>query len=1421
MVCGVPRLPMDKRRIVDVGLDIGSTTIKAVALDGEGRVVFGRYERHAAKVAEKTIGMLTELRSEIGADALVRLTLTGSIGLGVAERMDIGFVQEVVCATNYMRLHYPRVPTLIDIGGEDAKVVFYREGQSPDLRMNGNCAGGTGAFIDQMAILLDVSIDELNELALRAERIYPIASRCGVFCKTDIQNLVAKNASRPDIAASIFHAVAVQTVSTLSHGQDIVGPVLLCGGPLTFIPALRHAFANYLHMDEERDLVVPERSNLIPAHGAAIAGQRSHREAQGIDALIETFRRGNTSTYTGSKQLKALFVSEEEWKQWQAEKNKNRLEEGELKAGVQRAVLGIDSGSTTTKIVVLDEDGRLLYSFYDSNKGNPIDAVARGLDLLKEECSKRGTDLRFVGSCSTGYGEDLIRTAFGLGAGVIETIAHFLAARHISPNVSFILDIGGQDMKAIFIEDGVINHIEINEACSSGCGTFIETFAKSMNYSVPDFAREACLGSLPCDLGTRCTVFMNSKVKQVLREGATIGDIASGLSYSVINNCLHKVLKIKNSRELGDEIVVQGGTMHNDAVVRALELLTQKTVSRSNKPELMGAYGCALYSMREARTEETGLEQLLRSATFETRTLQCRGCENNCLVNRYKFRSGRVFYSGNKCEKVFNNQAQGSEAGVNMYEYKLHKLFDRPNPEGLPEGALNIGIPRVLNMFEEYPFWHRLLTEAGLRVTLSDPSTYKEYERGVKWVMSDNICFPAKLVHSHILNLQEKGVDRILLPYVVFEAQEETQNSFNCPIVSGYSDVVRNTMSLSCPLDSPPISFKDEWALRKQLFAYLRGLGVGRNRISHAIDAALEEYRQFVDEMAEANLRLYDEGRKAGKLTILLAGRPYHADPLVQHKLAEMVCSMGVNCLTADVVRNQDVSIEDVHFISQWSFPGHVFKAAKWVAEQGKDVQFLELTSFGCGPDAFMLDEIYTLLHRHGKALTQLKIDDVCNVGSLRLRVRSVVDSIKLSLSGQKERGAPLPFETTPIFSEEERMRRNKIIVPYFTDFITPLIPSFMQLAGYDADVLPLSDTQAGDYGLSYANNEICYPATLIVGDIIKAFDTGLYDPDTTTALITQTGGQCRASNYISLIKKALVEAGYPQVPVISFSMSKNLQNNQPGFQLNWRKLMPIAITTILYSDAIAKMYFAAAPRENVPGAAQKLRDKYLNLGRGPVVRNNSKGLLEYLQMAAQDFDKIVVDKECRRVGIVGEIYLKFNSYAQRGITQWLVDNGLEVEPPVLLDFFLQSFVNQRVKHQTKLEHTRMPQWLLTTLYRIIESRIKATNKACRAFRYYRPFDNIYELADNAKDIVSLTAQFGEGWLLPGEVATFARHGISHVISLQPFGCIANHIISKGIEKRLRQLYPHLNFLSLDFDSGVSDVNIANRLLLFANDILE
>ena len=1399
--------------MVKIGIDIGSTTAKVVAVGEDGSVLFSRYERHNANAREVVARVLGELQAALG-DMDVCARLTGSVGMGFSEKYGYPFVQEVVAATKAVQKSYPETSSMIDIGGEDAKVVFFRDGRAADLRMNGNCAGGTGAFIDQMAVLLGVSVGELDGLAARAAQVYPIASRCGVFCKTDIQNLVAKNADKADIAASILHAVAVQTVVTLAHGCEITPPVLVCGGPLTFIPSLRKAFKDYLSL-ADGDIILPEHGTLLPALGAALAdvdGEKPRR----LSDMAALFGKADATAKASAGTLCPIFTDEDEYRAWLGRMSRHHVETAEIGPGPQDVLLGIDSGSTTTKLIVTDTSSRILYSYYTPNKGNPIEAVEEGLKRLLATAAARGASLNVTGSCSTGYGEDLIKAAFQLGGGIVETIAHYMAAHYLDPAVSFILDIGGQDMKAIFVDNGVIDRIEINEACSSGCGSFIETFAKTLGYTAHEFAEAACRAASPCDLGTRCTVFMNSKVKQALREGATVSDIAAGLAYSVVKNCLYKVLKLRDVSQLGDHIVVQGGTMRNDAIVRALELQTETEVTRCDIPELMGAYGCALYA-ESRRHAAVPLGDMLEKARYTSKPLHCKGCDNQCLVVRYEFGNGQKYYSGNRCERVFTNGgADKPRKGINAYQYKNALLFDRDGFAGQPR--LTIGVPRVLNMYEDYPFWHTLFTACGIRVCLSSHSNYQDYEHSACMVMSDNICFPAKLVHSHIQDLTDKRVDRIFMPFVVYERQGSEQNSYNCPIVTGYAEVIKSVQAGDIPIDSPTISFKDKSLLLKQCKAYLGKLGVPDSTVNKAFSLAVSAQDAYVYDIISYNERVCRKAREQGALAILLAGRPYHADMLIQHKVSDMLADMGIYVVTDDIVRNKRVAVSDAHYLSQWAYPNRILEAAKWSAGQ-KGMEFVEMTSFGCGPDAFLVDEVRDILMRHGKVLTLLKLDDINNIGSMKLRVRSLIESLKLASKAGVKPSAVSGFKTTPTF--DDACRGRKILVPYFTPFISPLIPAIMKIAGYDVDNLPLSDTESCEWGLKFANNEVCYPATLIVGDIIKAFESGKYDPKNTAVAMTQTGGQCRASSYLSLIKKALVDAGYADVPVIAFSFGSAIKNEQPGFRINWLKLMPIALYSVLYSDCIAKFYYAAAAREKQPGQAAKLRDMYLQAGEKLILEGRHDDLVSYLTMAANEFNRICKDIRLPKVCVVGEIFLKFNPFAQKNVTDWLMSNGVEIVPPLLLDFFMQSFVNKRVDEEKHLSRKTMASFIYGMVYKRIMKYVARVNKAAAAFRYFTPFNDIFKEADEARKVITLSAQFGEGWLLPAEIMSCARQGVSNVVSLQPFGCIANHIVSKGIEKRIKRFFPDMNILSLDFDSGVSDVNITNRLLLFIDNLKE
>lgn len=1393
-----------------IGIDVGSTTAKMVILDTNDTLVFSRYERHNTHPGSLLATFFEEAQRTLG-DIEASAIVTGSIGMGFAEKLQVPFMQEVSAATQYTRYRYPKASALIDIGGEDAKIVFFDQ-HSTDLRMNGNCAGGTGAFIDQMAVLLGVETEQLDTLAHEAKHIHPIAARCGVFSKTDIQNLMSRNVPKEDITASIFHAVAVQTIVTLARGHNIVAPILLCGGPLTFIPSLRKAFADYLHL-KESDFILPPNGNLLPALGCAISVEG--KGARSLSAWKLLMEQPSLSWHKESS-LPQLFESESAHEAWNKAKSCYEIPHKELQGGVQDAVIGIDSGSTTTKMVVTDLQGNILYTYYAPNNGNPVDAASKAFVALQEYCTARDTQLEVHGTCSTGYGEELIKAAFGLHTSIIETIAHYKAARRLIPDVSFILDIGGQDMKAIFVEKNAITRMELNEACSSGCGSFIETFARTLGYSVADFAHMACTAPAPCDLGTRCTVFMNSKVKQVLREGASIADIAAGLSYSVIKNCLYKVLKIKDSRELGKHIVVQGGTLRNDAIVRAFERLTDTDVARSNHPELMGAYGCALTAIEKQHAAQ-GLHNYLDNAGFTTRLMQCKGCENHCTVCRYTFDNGNTYYSGNKCETIFSNKGHDAVKGENIYDIKYRLLFDNrhSSPSHQP-GLPKIGIPRALNMYEDYPFWHTLFTACGIEVILSDASTFSKYEEALPTVMSDNICFPAKLAHSHIRNLIEKGVDRIFMPYVVYERKDDTRtsNAYNCPIVSGYSDVIRNAMSPDVPIDSPAITFADDTLLARQCIDYLLHLGISRDTAHKAFIEAQKAQKEYTTQIQQEARRIFDTSRRNHRITIVLAGRPYHTDPLIQHKISGMIAELGANVISDDIVRgDNDTPIGESYLVQQWSYINRILKAAAWTAQQGDDVHFVQITSFGCGPDAFLLDETRDILHRHGKPFTLLKVDDVNNIGSLKLRMRSLIES----LHTDHNTASPTPFVAMPVFKKSDK--RKKILAPYFSEYITPLLHPLFELAGYDVEILPIDNLESAETGLKYANNEVCYPATLVTGSLIKALQSGRYDINNTAVAITQTGGQCRATNYVSLIKRALVSAGFANTPVVTLGVHGNIYNEQEGFNIPWARITPIALASVLFADTLSRFYHATVVREKAPGIAAQLRDHYLQAATTPIRANQPDKLLHLIAEAATDFDNACLNSERPKVGIVGEIFLKFNAFSHQHIPEFLTEQGIEVVPPALLPLFTQSFVNIETNRRLLLKNSRIPTFAIQLLYKYVARQIKRFNRAASAFRYYIPFDNIYEDAERSHEIVSEAAQFGEGWLLPGEVASFASNGINNVISLQPFGCIANHILSKGIEKRIHALYPRLNFLSLDFDGGVSNVNVVNRLWLFINNI--
>ncbi|GHT48683.1 2-hydroxyglutaryl-CoA dehydratase [Bacteroidia bacterium] len=1422
--------------IYRIGIDIGSTTFKIIILDENSEVIYRLYRRHKANVSKV---MTEELHTIVQKfpDRQFTVGITGSAGMGITERIGIPFTQEVVAAIEVIKKEHPNTHTMIDLGGEDAKMVFFENGKQPDIRMNGSCAGGTGAFIDQMADLMHISVEELGKKALEYEKIYPVASRCGVFAKTDVQNLIARNVPVADVAMSILYTVALQSITALSRGCTVAPEIVCVGGPLTFLPALRKAFAQILNFDE-KEFAPPENSEFFPAWGTALY----HPEQQVVKDIPELIGQlATANTQVRKDTLPPLFESETAYAEWQKNRNIKHLKRVELQQGQSlNCFLGIDSGSTTTKILIMDEHTNIVFNYYAGNEGNPLKKVVEGLTQFYKEAQEKNVTFRFISSAATGYGEDLIKSALNLDYGIVETMAHLSGAQYVDPDVSFVLDIGGQDMKSIFTRQGVISNIELNEACSSGCGSFLQNFAANLNMQIAEFTRAACLARYPSDLGTRCTVFMNSKVKQSLRENAAPGDIAAGLAYSVVKNCLFKVLKINNLNALGDHIVVQGGTFRNDAVYRALELLSGKSVSSTDYPELMGALGAALYAqrmhtLRPKQTQFTGTEALPNPATINTKELQCQGCTNKCTVLRFQFANGNTCYAGNKCEKVFYNKSTAPAKGYNAFDMKNEVLFSGTqmtqieqihadkicvNPSNLRLLRADIiGIPRVLNMFENYPFWNKLLTECGFGVVLSPESTTPLYQKGVGGVMSENICFPAKLVHGHILSLVEQKVSRIFYPIVAKDAKElqHSVNSFNCPVVSGYPDVIRSSMDpaerFGIPFDKPVVSFQDDETLKAGCWKYLTSLGVSQTMFNAAFDKAIQERDAKKTQIQETQKALLDKYIDNNELVFIVAGRPYHTDPLIHQKVGQILSDLGAQVLTDDVFRSSDTTgFTQLNLVSQWSYPNRAVQAALAVAKLPKNVQYIQLNSFGCGPDSFLMNEIGAVLKQTGKNHTVLRIDEIASPGSVRLRLRSLIESLHAA-EGLHLKPAPADYtgyERT--FTKEDR--KKIILAPWFTDFLSPFIPALASLLGYHFVNLPKTTKESADNGLKYGHNEVCYPLTLILGDVITGLQSGKYDLDNVVVTITQTGGQCRATNYLSQIKAGMSSAGFSHIPVVALATGTVYQNDQKEFKFPLIKIANIFIYTLLYSDALQQMYNSTIVKEQHKGDTQKTFDHYVELGEAIVRKNKSAQLMKLLKQAVAAFNAIPVNnKELTKVGLIGEIYVKYNNYGQAYISEWMRSKDMEVVTPPVLDFFIQFFVNADVNDKSGVKPIGRLQRLLTPqIWNYLHRRMNKMEAILKDFRYYTSPVSIYTKAEYAAEIIDLSNQFGEGWMIAAEVACYARHNINRVVCVQPFGCIANHIVAKGIEKRIKKFYPEMNLLYLDVDGGMADVNLQNRL---------
>lgn len=1392
-----------------LGIDIGSTTVKLVVIDEKENIKYSRYERHLSNVFEKVNELIKDMYEEMG-DIDLKTVITGSGGLALAKLINIKFEQEVISCSKAVEELIPDTEVAIELGGEDAKITFY--GATVEQRMNGTCAGGTGAFIDQMAILLNTDAMGLNEAAKQYKIIYPIAARCGVFAKTDIQPLINEGASIPDLAASIFQAVVNQTISGLACGHVIKGNVAFLGGPLSFLSELRKAFVDTLKL-KENEIIFPEDSKYFVAIGAAMLANTQPEFK--LSELVKRMKEADRTSMSETKHVEPLFNDEEEYDEFISRHNRDKISRKDIKKVKGKVFLGIDAGSTTTKAALIDEDRNLLYSFYRSNQGNPVEAVK---SMLYELYDQLPDEAIIANTAVTGYGESLIKAAFKADFGEIETMAHYKAAEEFLPGVDFILDIGGQDMKCMKIKDGAIYNIMLNEACSSGCGSFLETYAKSVNLDTYAFAKEALFADNPVDLGTRCTVFMNSKVKQAQKEGASIGDISAGLSYSVIKNALYKVIKLRNTEDTGKKIVVQGGTFMNDAVLRSIEQIIEKNVVRPDIAGLMGAYGCALIA-QEHYVEGTRSTILNRNDLdyfhMEHSNGRCRQCENQCILTINKFSDGTKFITGNRCEKGAGG-AMYSKQVPNLYDYKLRRLFDYKPLDDIQATRGTVAIPRVLNMYEDYPFWFTLFTELKFKVELSPASTKAIYNLGIDSISSDTACYPAKLVHGHIKWLVDKGHKFIFYPSLNYEENEDptSPNHYNCPIVATYPEVIANNMDELLEENDvnflhPFLPFDNDTRLSKELDRAFENFHIRKDEIIRAVASARKEHHRFKNDMKKQGEYAIKYARDHNKKIIVLAGRPYHLDPEINHGIDKMINSFDLVVVTEDSVASMVELARPMRVLDQWMYHSRLYKAATFAGKHD-DIELIQLNSFGCGLDAVTTDQVEEICNKNNKLYTVLKIDEVSNLGAAKIRVRS----LKAAMEEREKNDIKVTPDNSPskriVFTKEMR-KDYTILIPQMSPIHFNYMKEVISFCGYNAELLPPVDKNSVEEGLRYINNDACYPTIVTLGQIISALKSGKYDLDKTAVFMSQTGGGCRASNYVSLLRKALKDMDMEQIPVISFN-AVGLEKN-PGFKITPKMAFMLAVACV-YGDLIMRVLYATRPYEKIPGTCEKLLKKW----HGPIIENilhfRRKRYIKNIKEIVSDFDNVERTGEAKpKVGVVGEILVKYHPNANNDIVGTIEAEGGEAVVLDLIDFFLYGFESEKFNY----EHLS-GSWKVMKINEIAKNLVEMlrqpVRKPLRESKYFTEPDRIEKTADTAAEILSIGNQCGEGWLLTGEMAELIKSGVENIVCLQPFACLPNHVTGKGMMKALRKKYPKANIAAIDFDPGASDVNQLNRIKL-------
>ncbi len=1395
-----------------LGIDVGSTTVKIAALDENNKLIYQKYMRHYSDLYTSVEAVLLDALESLG-DAKIKVACTGSGGLGVSQKLSIPFVQEVIAAAKTVRTFIPQTDVAIELGGEDAKITYFSG--TVEQRMNGTCAGGTGAFIDQMATLMGTDAAGINTLAEKHKVIYPIAARCGVFAKSDIQPLLNEGASREDISASIFQAVVNQTIGGLACGRPIRGNVAYLGGPLSFMPELRKLFSKTLHLEPEQ-IFEPKNAKMYVAMGCAMMASGETTSLEILHKKWQHEKQFGEQSFS-LQSLDVLFEDEEDYAEFKERHDKATVIRGNLSEYQGNCFLGIDAGSTTTKLVLLGESGEILTDYYSQNKGNPLKVMTGFLKDLYKSLPSTAT---IAYSCVTGYGEALIQSAFGVDVGEVETVAHFTAASYFDPEVEFLLDIGGQDMKCITIKDGIINQVILNEACSSGCGSFIESLSKSMELEVHEFAQKALFSKNPMDLGTRCTVFMNSRIKQVQKEGANVSDISAGLSYSVIKNALYKVIKLRNPETLGGHIVVQGGTFLNDAVLRATEKITGREVVRPQIAGLMGAFGAALIARENYDISKTTTlcdTKSLDEFTVKKTNTRCKGCENSCLLTINTFNNGHRHLSGNKCEKGAGVANINKFNLPNLFGFKNSLLFNYTSLDENDAPRGTVGIPRGLNMFENYPLWHTFFTELGYSVVLSAQSSKTVYEKGLESIPSESECYPAKLMHGHIMDLIEKQVDFIFYPCIPYDAKEydTVDNHYNCPIVASYAENIKNNMEPirdgTMPFMRPFLTLHDTKVLSSQLAEAFNPKGISKKEIRHAVkkaEAELIKFRKAIKNEGERVLAEIKSGKYPG---IVLAGRPYHVDHEIHHGIPSIINQLGFAVLTEDSISHLDTDYKRLRILDQWVYHSRLYAAANVVGETD-NLELVQLNSFGCGLDAITTDQVEEILKAYNKTYTVIKIDEVSNLGAAKIRLRS----LKAALSERKQNNnaADLPksrYEAyKPAMFNQEMKEKYTIIAPQMSPIHFSLLEHSFKVGGYNLEILPEVSRNAKELGLKYVNNDACYPAIIVIGQLMEAIDSGKYDLNKLAVMMSQTGGACRASNYLSLLRKALADRGLSHVPAIS--LSAGLEKH-PGFKIR-PKMLISAVFSLLYGDLFNRLVLRTRPYEKVKGAVNALHKKWEKIAIKNLYNVKFGEFRRNVKKIIHDFDHIpLIGERKPRVGVVGEILVKFHPGGNNELVALLETLGAEAAVPDLYDFLLYSTCSKEYQFSrmmpSKIKSVQFNMLIdfMEWLRRPIAKELEKTDK-------FDSITSIREIAEGAKPFLSMGNRAGEGWFLTGEMVELIEHGVENIVCTQPFACLPNHIVGKGTVRTLRDTYPHSNIVPIDYDPGDTNVNQINRIEL-------